>query len=316
LIGGIPTRTAWIYPLSGAIPSAKLVVDGLKYTKADALAIPPPVVADLARQPEMAEFVASNVDTVIYGGRDLPEAVGAALAKKLKIFSVLGASELGILPTIRMVGNLDPEDWQYFHFHPEIGAEFRHVNGNLFELHFVRSPALEEHQPVFKLFPELQTYATHDLYTPHPFKHDLWTYKGRSDDIIVFLTGRKTNPISYEHHIATHPEVKAALVVGTQRFQAALLIELFEDKKLTVAGRAAVIERIWPTIHEANQVCPTYARVANTHILLIDPKKPMVRAEKGTVQRQLTITMYTDELDALYADAEKLKHQWPSIMER
>jgi hypothetical protein len=32
----------------------------------------------------------------------------------------------------------------------------------------------------------------------------------------------------------------------------------------------------------------------------------MARAGKGTVQRQLTITTYTEELDALYAEAEKM----------
>ncbi|KAH8661697.1 hypothetical protein BGZ60DRAFT_566347 [Tricladium varicosporioides] len=51
LISAIANRTAWIYPLAAAIPSAKLLVDALKHTKADALAIPPPVVVDLARQP-------------------------------------------------------------------------------------------------------------------------------------------------------------------------------------------------------------------------------------------------------------------------
>jgi len=282
------------------------VVDGLKHTKADVLAIPPPLVIDLVKQPEMVEFVASSVDTLIYGGGDLPEAIGSSLTEKLKLVSVYGASEIGLPPAVRLSGTFPSEDWQYVHFHPRIGAEFRHVNENLFELHFIRHPDLEEHQPVFKLFPEPQVYATRDLYTPHPSKPDLWMYKGRSDDIIVFLTGEKTNPTSFEHHLSTHSEVKAALVAGAQRFQAALLIELLDDRELTVAEKADMIERIWPTVHEANQICPAHAKVAKTHVLLVDPKKPMARAGKGTVQRQLTITIYTEELDALYAEAERM----------
>ncbi|KAH8661698.1 male sterility protein-domain-containing protein [Tricladium varicosporioides] len=160
---------------------------------------------------------------------------------------------------------------------------------------------------MFKLFPHLQVYNTRDLYTPHPSKPDLWIYRGRSDDIIVFLTGEKTNPTSFKHHLATHPDIKAALVVGTRRFQASLLIELVMEKELSPSGRAAIIEKLWPTIHEANQVCPAHANVAKTHVLLIDPKKPMARAGKGTIQRQSTIALYADELDTLYTNAEKMK---------
>jgi acyl-coenzyme A synthetase/AMP-(fatty) acid ligase len=191
LIGGIANQTAWIYPLAAAIPSAKVVVDGLKHTKADVLAIPPPVVVDLVRQPDLAEYVSKNIDTLVYGGGDLSEAIGSVLTNKLKLVSVYGASEIGLPPAIRRSGTFPSEDWQYVHFHPEIGVEFRHVNENLFELCIVRHSDLEEHQPVFKLFPDLQVYRTRDLYTPHPSKPDLWIYKGRADDIIVFLTGEK-----------------------------------------------------------------------------------------------------------------------------
>ncbi|EHL01557.1 putative Linear gramicidin synthase subunit D [Glarea lozoyensis 74030] len=307
LIGGIANQTAWIYPLAAAVPSAKVVVDGLKHTKADALAIPPPVVVDLVRQPDLAEYVSKNIDTLIYGGGDLPEAIGSVLTNKMNLLSVYGASEIGLPTAIRRSGTFPSEDWQYVHFHPEIGVEFRHVNENLFELCIVRHSDLEEHQPVFKLFPELQVYKTRDLYTPHPSKPDLWIYKGRADDIIVFLTGEKTNPTTFEHHISSHPEVKAALVIGTRRFQAGLLIELLQEKELAQAERATLIEKIWPAIHEANQVCPAHAKVAKTHILFVDPKKPMARAGKGTVQRQATISMYEQEIDALYADAKKME---------
>lgn len=307
MISAIANRTAWIYPLAAAIPSAKLLADALKHTKADALAIPPPVIVDLARQPEMTDFVASSIDTLIYGGGDLPEAIGASLTKKLRLMSVYGASEIGLPAAIRISGKFPSEDWQYVHFHPDIGAKFEHINEHLYELRFVRHPNLEEHQPMFKLFPHLQVYNTCDLYTPHPSKPDLWMYNGRSDDIIVFLTGEKMNPTSFEHHLATHPDVKAALVVGARRFQASLLIELVEEKELSPAERATIIEKLWSTIQEANQVCPAHAKVAKTHILLIDPKKPMARAGKGTVQRQSTITLYADELNTLYSDAETMK---------
>lgn len=128
------------------------------------------------------------------------------------------------------------------------------------------------------------------MYTPHPTKANLWAYGGRSDDIIVFLTGEKTNPTTMEHQIASHPEVKAVLVTGAQKFQAALLIELNDEKELGPSERAVVIERIWPKVQDANQVCPAHAKIAKTHILLVDPKRPMGRAGKGTVCEIMPIT--------------------------
>ncbi|KAH8657579.1 putative linear gramicidin synthase subunit D [Tricladium varicosporioides] len=315
-INGIANQSSWIYPPAAAIPSAKLVADALKHTKADVLAIPPPVVVDLARQPEIVEFVASSIDTLVYGGGDLPEAIGASLIEKLRLMSVYGATEFGLPAAIRTSGKYPSQDWQYVHFHPEIGVKFEHVSENLYELQFIRHPDIERHQPMFKLFPHLQVYKTSDLYTPHPSKPDLWMYKGRSDDIIVFLTGEKTNPTSFEHHLATHPDVKAALIAGTRRFQASLLVELVDEKELSSEERAIMIEKLWPIVQEANQVCPAHAKVAKTHILLINPKKPMARAGKGTVQRQSTITLYTNELDTLYSDAEKIKPTFDQSIEK
>ncbi|GAB1191379.1 hypothetical protein APSETT444_000551 [Aspergillus pseudonomiae] len=101
-----------------------------------------------------------------------------------------------------------------------------------------------------------------------------------------------------------HP-VTAALVAGSQRFQASLLVEV-NGKDLSVGERAAMIEKIWPSIGQANEVCPAHARVAKTHILFTPSNKPMLRAGKGTIQRAGTLAQYTPELDTLYIDADKL----------
>ncbi|CAG8951052.1 hypothetical protein HYFRA_00006450, partial [Hymenoscyphus fraxineus] len=307
LCAAIATRTAWIYPLASAIPSAKVLADGLRQTTADAALIAPPTAVDLAKDPELLDFVSSRLDTIIFAGGDLPQPFGEAISKKMRLVDVYGASEVGNLPSLRPVGGYIREDWHYTHFHPDIGLEFRHLSDDLYEMWVVRDQAIEEHQPIFKLFPHLTEYSTCDMYSPHPTKPNLWAYGGRSDDIIVFLTSEKTNPTTMEHTITSHPEVKAVLVAGAQKFQAALLIELIDEKELGPSERAAVIERIWPKVQEANQHCPAHAKIAKTHILLLDPKRPMGRAGKGTIQRPLTIAMYAPELEALYADAEKLK---------
>ncbi|KAK4691469.1 hypothetical protein P7C71_g5539, partial [Lecanoromycetidae sp. Uapishka_2] len=71
--------------------------------------------------------------------------------------------------------------------------------------------------------------------------------------------------------------------------------------------KADFIERLWPSVEEANRHCPAHARVSKSHILFTSPEKPMARAGKGTVQRRFTIDSYAAELQALYKDADALQ---------
>lgn len=174
----------------------------------------------------------------------------------------------------------------------------------------MRDPRLRELQPAFTIFPNIQEYASRDLFARHPSedKKDLWSWQARADDIIVFLNGEKTNPNSMEQHIvARNPDISAALVVGAQRFQAALLVEpVTNGIELSLAERAAFIERIWPTIEEANADAPSHARIMKSHVLFTSPQNPMLRAGKGTVQRCGTTRSYAAEIGALYRDADTM----------
>lgn len=109
-----------------------------------------------------------------------------------------------------------------------------------------------------------------------------------------------------EEHINGHSEVRTALVAGSQRFQAALLIELATQKALSTAEREDALERIWPIIQEVDQACPAHAMIDKSHILFMHPHKPMLRAGKGTVQRRPTLNLYAEELQVLYDDADKI----------
>ena len=90
-------------------------------------------------------------------------------------------------------------------------------------------------------------------------------------------------------------------------FQAALLVELAATKQgLPSSERAQQIEKLWPTIAEANRDAPSHARITKSHILFTTPQKPMMRAGKGTVQRAGTLQAYQDEIEALYMDADRM----------
>jgi len=310
LIYGIFNQVKIIHPLSGAFPSARLVMEGLKHTTADAAFLAPPFVVEMYNDPEMFDFLSKHLESILYAGGAIPSAVGEEVAKKMKLWTIVGMTEAGVLPSIRPQ-EWPVDGWSYFKYDPASMIEFEQRSENLYEAVIIRHPDPEQEQPIFKVFPELKKWGTKDLYERHPTVPDAWMHRGRADDIIVFLNGEKTNPVSMELHVSKHPEVRSALVVGQQRLEAALLIELETDKRLTTAERAAAIERIWPTIEEANQECPHHAKVSKSHILFTDVDKPMLRAGKGTVQRPGTLALYTKEIDALYEDAEKAASALP-----
>lgn len=113
-----------------------------------------------------------------------------------------------------------------------------------------------------------------------------------------------------QHVTASNPELGGALVVGAQRFQAALLIEpaALASGPLTTAEQAALIEQIWPSVQEANQTAPAHARVEKALILVTTPDRLFIRAGKGTIQRGASIAQYTAEIDKLYANADVYAH--------
>ena len=297
-----------IAPTSGAVLSGEGFVESLKQNPVDVAFLVPSIVQDLAHNPELLDYCSKHLRAIIYCGGDLPQIDGNVIASRVRLLNQFGASELGLTPAIISLKDRGLEDWKYTKFHPQLGLELRYVSEDVYELYAVRDPENIDKQPTFTIFPEAQEYASRDLFVLHPSKPDLWRWQARADDIIVFLNGEKTNPISMEQHIVSHnADIAAALVVGAQRFQVALLIEPnTAGKALDPADRAAFIEKIWPTIEEANKDAPSHARLEKSHILFTQPNKPMLRAGKGTVQRSGTLKAYASEIDTLYRDADTM----------
>jgi thioester reductase-like protein/aryl carrier-like protein len=263
------------------------------------------VIDDLSRDQSLLEFVASKLKYLYYVGGSLPQASGDLVCEKLPVYQSLGSSECAIFPLLRPHEDQTFVDWNYVQIHPSLQAEFQYRFEDLYELVVIKKKDYEYLQPVFVHFPELEQYETRDLFTPHRTKRGLWKHESRIDDVIVFINGEKTNPVSFEHEVASHPEVRSALVAGQKRFEASLLVEPVDPKPLGAELQKEFIERIWPIIQSANTKSPAHARVSKSKILLTDPEIPMLRAGKGTVMRKATLTAYQNKLDDLYSAANK-----------
>ncbi|UPX12162.1 uncharacterized protein EKO05_0002728 [Ascochyta rabiei] len=296
-----------VYPIPGPPPTTQAFIDAISNTDVDWALVSPVVVDELGKRQDLIQVAASRLKYISYAGGSVPKASGDAVAQKLPIWTVLGSSEAGLTPLVHDKDGYDnAKDWVYMHFNPALKHEMRHSHDDFYELILVRNADTDIIQPVFTHFPDAKEFATRDLFRPHPTKNDLWLYHSRIDDVIVFLNGEKTNPISFEHHIMSHPEVKAALVVGAQRVEAALLIETATDAELTDDEKSGLVERVWPLIEEANKVTPAHARVAKSKIIFVNSSIPMARAGKGTVQRAATLALYAAEIEEVYQQEESL----------
>lgn len=294
------TKIALIPP--GPPLSAETAIALIKAAGTNVAVLPPSTLDDIGKQAHLLKYL-GNMKAVLAAGGSVSQAAGDAIITKTRLINILGMTEVGTLAQLEV----DPEDWAYIRPSSLSGAEFRHFAGDSYELHIVREEKLTGYQTTFELFPNLKEFSTHDLFCKHPTKSNHWLYNGRSDDVIVFLNGEKTNPVSFEGLLQSRPDVRAALVTGQGRFEAALLIETTHSSEMSSSQKADFIERIWPTVEKANRRCPAHARISKSHILFTTPEKPMCRAGKGTVQRRFTIDNYSAELHKLYADVDSLE---------
>ena len=283
---------------------ATAVASALSHANASGMIVIPSILEDMSKSPTFSDSLC-HVPTVIFTGGALPKEAGEKLKTKTHLISYLGTTEFTIFPHLIVD---DPDDWEYVAIDPCYNIDFRQYADDLFEAVIVRSKECEIYQPVWHIFPNLQEYHIRDLYSKHPTKSGLWKYRGRMDDIIVFVNGEKLNPITIEDQVSSHIAVKSAIVVGEGRFYAALLVEPKEPLH-TTAEKAQLLEKIWPLIEKVNEASPTHGRISRAHILFTKPEKPMPRAGKGTVQRKVALALYKDEMNALYADAESFMNE-------
>lgn len=305
LFWAVPFQVIPVAPAAVGIVTAQGLVEALEQTPADIAVLVPSVVAELSQDPELLSRCAKYLQLIFYIGGDLPQGIGDRVAAQIPLRCWWGASECGI-PHQLIPPSLGPSDWRYIQFHPSVGAVFEPVADGVYELVMRRDDKLP--QVCFSIRGQevLSEYRTKDLFQPHPSVPNAWCWRARADDIIVFLNGEKTNPVSMEHHVVSQNPgvVSAALVVGAQRFQAALLIEptVAGNEPLDTTQQAELIERIWPSIQEANKEAPAHARVEKALILILPG--PLLRAGKGTIQRAASIAQYRSNIEALYTNAD------------
>lgn len=268
-------------------------------------ALPPTTLIDIYKDPQRLRRL-GELQHVFFAGSTLPKKVGDTIAAATNLATIIGSTEMGYLP----IEIMDRSDWEYVAYSPFYGSEFRPTGTDgLFEHCVIRQKVLEVFQSIFYTYPDLSEFHTKDLYGKHPTKENVWRYRGRIDDLVMFSNGEKLNPIDMEDMISAHPAILSALVGGEGRFHSFLLVEPV-DFPADQEARSTLLDEIWPTVQRANESCPSFGHIMKDCIIFTRYEKPVLRAAKGTVQRKATLMRYQEEID-IVCDSPDLPKSLP-----
>ncbi|KAL6827952.1 transferase family protein [Trichoderma camerunense] len=276
----------------GVLPNVNLVETLAESAKIDIWSMVPSLVDELGETPEVLSKLSRSKFICASGGPVSPITAGK-VNDTIRVLNLTGTTE-GLF-----IGNLvtSREDWFWFCFHPYSGFEFKEIEENTYEHWVHRNEHWPLFQGIFHTFPEKESINFKDLYVRHPTKPNLWSFKGRSDDLVVLSNGYKITPLETEAFIATHPAIESCLIFGTGKPQAGLLIELKDPSIKT----DELIGSIWETVKKANSISRHKDQLLRDFVTFSDPNVPFIRTDKGTVKRSATLALYADYIERFYS---------------
>lgn len=280
------------------ISTPQAIVDTLRYGRADGFVALPFLLQAMTRFTHMLE-VLKNLEYVQWVGAALDRQTGSALSHDVRLCPAMGTTECGpyFLKT-----NSDPEDWEYYAFQSGQGIEMIERAGNLYELVF-RKRQDAVWQQVFSVFPDLEVFETKDLFQKHPIKNGLWSYVGRSDDMVVLSNSANINAVGVEEKITAHPSIKMALLGGSGRPRSFVIIELTPSatEEWNQIGTDATLNKLWPTIEKANQGLSEFTKLRRELVIITGLDRFLAVSPKGTIRRDVSLKAFEKDIEALYA---------------
>ena len=120
----------------------------------------------------------------------------------------------------------------------------------------VRDPNLEMYQGAFIVNPTLQDRSTRDSYSNHLTNTHHWRREARVDELIVSANGAKFNLQRMQAEVERHLDVKFALMTGTHRYRAALIVQLQDPRCFDEERKRRIREEVWAIVSRINVEFP------------------------------------------------------------
>jgi carbohydrate kinase (thermoresistant glucokinase family) len=145
------------------------------------------------------------------------------------------------------------------------------------------------------------SYATKDLFEPHPTIEKAWKYIARLDDTVVLVNGEKFNPVMMEGKIRSHKAVTETVIFGSARPHLGALI--VSSPSVHGLSSTQIVDQIWPVIEEANRTAEAYARLSRDMIHILPHDCEFPRTDKGSVIRQAFYKAFAADIENAYDQA-------------
>ncbi len=135
--------------------------------------------------------------------------------------------------------------------------------------------------------PELHEYLTKELYSGDPSLPGHWRNQGRVENIVTFPNAEKFLPVDRRTVSAPIQRLKPRLLRVMANLKPLLIEPVMHPNGKD--AEASQLTEIWPTIKKGN--CPYLAqgRIEKDLVMLITPKKTILKKKKSTIH---TISSY------------------------
>ncbi|KAL7814926.1 acetyl-CoA synthetase-like protein [Trichoderma aethiopicum] len=258
-----------------------------------------PYALKLLSETQRGISLLQELKVVMYGGSACPDDLGNLLVDNgVNLIGHYGATEVGQLMTsFRPKGD---KAWNYVRETDTISPFLRWVprGPDLYECVVLDGwpSKVQSNQPD-------GSYATKDLFQPHPSIPRAWKYIARLDDTIVLVNGEKFNPVIMEGKIRSNKNVAEAVVFGAGRAHLGLL--LIPAAALASRTEEEILDVIWPIVNSANQSSDAFARISRNMIRVLPHDCAYPRTDKGSIIRQAFYKQFQQEIEETYdlADA-------------
>lgn len=258
-----------------------------------------PYVLKLLSESKEGIDALSAMKIVMFGGSACPDVLGDLLAEAdVNLVSHYGTTETGQLAT-----SFRPEGdraWNYVRVHDRLEpyVRFEEKGGGLFEL-----VVLEGWPSKVATNRDDGSYATKDLFEPHPTIEKAWKFCGRLDDTIVLVNGEKAIPLAMEGVVRQQKLVREAVMFGSGKSQLGMMVIASE----AAAGmpESEIIDAIWPVIEKENKNSPAYAQLIRETLVVLPTGTPYAQTDKGTLIRQAFYRDRAGEIEELYNRLEE-----------
>ncbi|KPI42041.1 2-epi-5-epi-valiolone synthase [Cyphellophora attinorum] len=293
----------WLFPGRDAPITGKNVIRCLDASATSHSAGQAPKVAYFSSVPYVLQMLAQDekglkhlqrMDMVGVGGAALPNEAGDELVRTgVKLVSRFGSAECGFLLSSQRDFEQD-RGWQYLRPDPDVHElSFEPRDDGLSEL-VVRSgwPHMA------KTNRDDRSFATSDLFEPHPSIPNAWRYHSRADSQLTLVTGKKFDPAPLEAAVAAASDlVSDAMIFGEGEAYPGVL--LFRSAEHHAVSDDELVDRVRPVVEKLNRGSQAHAQIPNDMLVPMSPTE-LEKSSKGTLIRSALTKRFSSTIEQAY----------------